>query len=79
MNKSTTLPMAIENMQFDEFGRYEVTELIIDEELDLVSGGFTIGQINIGYCPPKSNVGYCQERPPPQPNKKCGEDGDEEG
>lgn len=77
MNPDQKKPIG--DMQFDEFGRYEITE-ITEDELDLVSGG----DLNV-ICP--GNV-LCPTNPPapapapaptpPKPNKKCGEDGDEE-
>ncbi|MFC5698722.1 hypothetical protein ACFPU0_24675 [Pseudomonas sp. GCM10022186] len=76
MKEKTVSPTTLENVQFDEFGRYEVPSIVADEELDLVAGGMTIiGQINIGYCPP----GTPPTPPtPPKPNRTCGEDGDDD-
>ena len=71
----------IVEIQFDEFGRYEITE-ITDEELDLVSGG---DEVKNSICPDIICPGNILCPPPaptpppaPKPNKKCGEDGDEE-
>ena len=71
----------IVEIQFDEFGRYEITE-ITDDELDLVSGG---DEVNNSICPDIICPGNILCPPPaptapttPTPNKKCGEDGDEE-
>ncbi|WP_143492553.1 hypothetical protein [Pseudomonas chlororaphis] len=74
MTNKSTLPMSIDDVQFDKFGRYDVTEIVLDSELDLVSGGVTIiGQINVFYC-----AGQPTPPPPPAPNQTCGEDGDDE-
>ena len=75
-------PATIENLSFDEFGRYEITEIIGDEELDLISGGASNGICpNLPGCVPNPNI-YCPTPPPPPPppppNKTCGEDGDGE-
>lgn len=73
----------IEEIQFDEFGQYEITE-ITDDQLDLVSGGDITNEIcpNILLCPvnppPPPAPPPGSDPPKPKPNKKCGEDGDEE-
>ena len=70
---------SIEDIQFDEFGQYEVME-ITDDQLDLISGGDTIN-INCPCEPmplPNRPPPPPPHPPPPKPNKTCGEDGDEE-
>lgn len=83
MNPDQKKPIV--EIQFDEFGRYEITE-ITDEELDLVSGG---DEVKNSICPDiicPGNI-LCPTNPPPppapappspKPNQKCGEDGDDE-
>ncbi|WP_141639941.1 hypothetical protein [Cupriavidus basilensis] len=84
MNQRTKFPVAMKNVQFDEFGRYEVTEIIEDEELDLVSGGDDKCESNticpnMPGCLPRSNI-FCPNPPPPTPPppRNNGEDGDGE-
>jgi hypothetical protein len=76
MKEKNVSPVALENVQFDEFGRYELVGIVADEELDFIAGGMTIiGQVNIGYCP----SGTPPTPPaPPKPNRTCGEDGDDD-
>lgn len=75
MKAKTTFPVVMGDVQFDEFGRYDIAEIVMDEELDIVSGGVTIiGQINVGYCPSTPPT----PPTPPKPNRTCGEDGDDD-
>ncbi|MCY1376779.1 hypothetical protein D9M69_642960 [compost metagenome] len=79
MKEKPLFPLAMENVRFDEYGQYEVFDVLSDEELELVGGGRLI---NVNVCP---NDVFCPRNdgcnpPPPTPprNPRCGEDGDDE-
>ena len=42
MKTSNPLTLAVDALKFDEFGDYEIKEVLTDDALDLISGGFII-------------------------------------
>lgn len=77
MKSPSFIKLEIDTLEFDDYGNYEITEILTNEELDDISGGRLIG-FNICpgniFCP--TNDGCNPPPPPPPPNPNCGEDDD---
>lgn len=77
MEIKNPVTLAIDSLRFDEFGAYEVKEVLTEDELEFISGGKIIGAD--AYCPtnncPTNNCtnNGCSKN---NPNSSCGEDDD---
>lgn len=76
MKIENPITLAIDALKFDEFGAYEVTEVLAEDELDIISGGAIVGvDVETNNCNKGCTNNGCGKNNP-DPNRYCGEDDD---